>query len=127
MFPKVTGHSAGTFHGQKKQEKVQKRAMGSRSSDMWWNSDTTQLSRSLAGFLHIYSETTAKSLKINALVTTPARAVCLNDRGKNYLTSEGRTFVGLLSAGITELGVEVGDLEVDELVSLPRFTVPGGR
>lgn len=114
--PEETGHSSGTLHGHGAHIKVRKRAMASKSSDVWCISETKQLPRSLAEFIQIHSDRTAMSLEFNALVAYSLYVVRLNstERKRLYLFDHGYTFPGFLPAVVAELEVEDEYLEVDE-------------
>lgn len=65
----------GMLHGRVSRWKSQKSVKRLRSSDVWWNSKSGQLPRSLAGLIQSYSDSMATSLKFNALVAFRAYVV----------------------------------------------------
>lgn len=86
-----TRNSAGTLRVQKTSRKVRERAVTSSSSDLWWNSETNQLPRSLAGPIQMYFDKTATSLKIIVPFNHPAHAVWSNieERKRRSLADHG--------------------------------------
>lgn len=116
---KETEHSVGTLQRQNRQGRVQERMVAFRSSEVWWNSATSQLLRSLAGLINIYSDKTASSVKFSAIVAYPAHVLWSNvtERGRENKTDHWYTLMGLVLAGVAELGAVDGDLEVDDRLS----------
>lgn len=98
--------------------------MASRSSDMWQNSGTSQLPRSLAELIQIYSDMNAVSLIVNALDLYTALAMCMRptERGRQYPIDHQYILIGFLPVRIAGLGEKNGEFEVDESVNLPGLT-----
>lgn len=65
-------HPFFTYHGRNPQHEVQERAAASRSSNVWWNSASSQMPRSFPIQIQIYSGRAATSSEFNALVDYPA-------------------------------------------------------
>lgn len=114
--PEEADRLVGTMHGPKIHVKIRKRVMALRGSALRWNSESSQCIGSLLTLIQLFSDKAASSLRIMELVAHPASAVWLNvtKRRRRYPTDLKDTFLELLSAGISELGVENGDLKVHE-------------
>lgn len=68
VVPESTTYFAGTLQRQKTQLKLRERLMAPRSSDMRGSSKASQLLKSFAGLIQLYSENVARTLKSNVLV-----------------------------------------------------------
>lgn len=66
----------------------------------------------------------ATALESNALFANSAHLLSLiaTERKKSYLIDHGCTLLGILPVAIAELGVDDGDLEVNENTSLYKLT-----
>lgn len=122
--PEGTGYFVGTLQGQNAQGKMQRMMIASKSSDLWWNKEINQLPTSFAGLTQIYSEKTATPLKFIALILYSFLVGCpnLSKRRTRYLIDHGYTFLWFLLVGLAKLGVEDGNRDVDESVSLWGLT-----
>lgn len=76
--PEKTWHFVHTLGDRSTRSKMQERVVASRSSDVWWNSETSQLPGSFASLIQIYSDKTAISLQQKGLSPNTALVVWLN-------------------------------------------------
>lgn len=81
--PDQTRYLDDTLQSQSTQRKWQEKVMASRSGDVWWKIEPKQLVMTFAELLHIYSDKTATSLKVNALVAYPVHVASLNSMEKS--------------------------------------------
>lgn len=112
------GNPIATLHRQNTQTKVRESLMASRSSEVWCNSEPSQLLRSFTGLKQIYSGETPTLSTFNAFVHYPFLVVWLEftERKRKYIIDHRCTFLMFLPVGITKQEVE-DELEVDESVS----------
>lgn len=108
-------HSVGTLHEKCTVRMIEERLIASRSSEVWWNSESSQLPRSFAGLIRVYFSNAAKFLKFNADIGYPAHVMRLHfmERMIGYVPSQGYTVLGFLPVDTAERVVEDGDFEID--------------
>lgn len=120
----LTQHAIfGMLQGQNTRREMWERAMASRSSGVWQNSETYQFTRPFAGLAQICSSKTAPSLNCKAAVSYAAHvgeSRCTRRR-RSHRFNHGYTLLAFLRTGTAEVRVEIRDFNVDGRVSSYEF------
>lgn len=99
--------------------------MGSARKDVWRNSESGVLPRSIAGLILIFSAKTAAFSKFNALVVYPNHVMWPNstERERRYAVDHGLTSLVFLPAGAAELREGNGKQDVNEGMFMHGFAL----
>lgn len=92
------------LNGRCTEKRVGERAMGSASSKAWWNCETGDLPRSIAGLVQNYLDKTATPLRFSALAAYPVYVLWLD-----FTERESRLIIDFRQTLIAFLPVGAGD------------------
>lgn len=108
-------HSVFALHGLDTERRVGKMAR-SAERDLCWCTQSRELLRPIGGLIQTYSDKTATSLMLNALVPYRGHVTCLSSTAKKrrHTVEQGHTLLGILPAGAVKLRENNGAQDVDK-------------